>query len=78
MKLIINENKPIASVKAKPNIAKENKSDLRDGFLDVAETKLPNIIPAPIAAPVNPIVAIAPAINLAAINILSIILYILT
>lgn len=69
MKLIMSENNPIASVKANPNIANENKSDFKEGFLDVADTKFPNIIPAPIAAPVKPIVAIAPAINLEANNI---------
>lgn len=63
-------NNPTASVKEKPIIAKVNKSDLREGFLAVALTKLPNTIPAPIAAPVNPIVAIPAPINFDACNIL--------
>ena len=62
--------RPTASVREKPNIANVNKSDLNDGFLAVAFTKLPNITPAPIAAPVNPIVAIPAPINFDACNIL--------
>jgi len=51
-------------------MAKVNKSDLNDGFLDVPFTNDANINPLPIAPPVNPIVAIPPPINLAACNIL--------
>ena len=61
---IIKLNSPTASVNENPNIAKLNNSDLNDGFLDVALTKLPNIIPAPIAAPVKPIVDKPAPINL--------------
>lgn len=55
----------MASVKAKPKIDKENNSDFKEGFLEVPKTKDPKIIPAPIAAPVKPIVAIPAPINLA-------------
>ena len=57
---IINEKSPSASVKAKPKIAYENKSDLIDGFLDVEFIKAANTIPTPIPAPANPIV-VSPA-----------------
>lgn len=54
----------MASVNAKPKILILNNSDLKEGFLAVPNTKAPNITPAPIAAPVNPIVDNPAPINL--------------
>ncbi len=51
---IINANNAIASVKAKPKIAKRNISSFIVGFLDVPKIKEPKINPIPIPAPANP------------------------
>lgn len=67
----INENNPIASVKANPNIAYVNKSDLTDGFLDVELINAANTNPIPIPAPDNPIVDNPAPITFALNNIFS-------
>ena len=46
-KAIINENKAVASVSAKPKIQYLKSSSLRSGFLDNAIKKHPNTIPVP-------------------------------
>ena len=74
-KAIINENKAIASVKAKPKIASLNNSPCNDGFLDTPITKAPKTVPIPTPAPANPIVANPAPKNLADCNKIIIILY---
>ena len=53
-KAIIKAKRAIASVKAKPRIAKRNKSSLTKGFLPLAIIKEAKIKPIPIPAPANP------------------------
>ena len=51
---IIKENNPVASAKAKPNIAYENNCDLICGFLAVEAIKEEKIKPIPAPAPIKP------------------------
>ena len=51
------ENKPKASVKAKPKIAALINSCCKEGFLDIPKIKEPKTLPIPTPAPANPIVA---------------------
>lgn len=53
-KAIINANKAIASVNAKPKIANLNNSSLRFGFLETPKIKEAKITPIPTPAPANP------------------------
>ena len=56
-KAIIRANNPVASAKAKPNIAYENSWPLNEGFLATPNINAPNTIPIPTPAPAKPIVA---------------------
>lgn len=67
----INENNPVASVNANPNIAYVNKSAFTDGFLDVELINAENTIPIPTPAPDNPIVDNPAPITFALNNISS-------
>lgn len=66
---IIKANRPVASEKAKPNIAYENNCPLKDGFLATPKIRAPKTVPIPIPAPIKPVVARPVPINLAASNI---------
>lgn len=54
---IIKEKRAIASVNAKPKIAVLNKSAFKFGFLEIPYNNPANMIPIPIPAPANPVVA---------------------
>jgi hypothetical protein len=56
-KAIIKASRPTASVRAKLKIAYLKSSSRINGFLERARRKLPQTIPTPTPAPVNPIVA---------------------
>ena len=62
---IINANKAIASVKAKPKIAILNNSSFKDGFLEIPMISAPKTVPIPTPAPARPMVARPAPINLA-------------
>lgn len=64
------ENKPIASVRAKPKIVIENKEERKEGLRAVALIKEPKTIPIPTPAPANPKEANPAPINLALCNII--------
>ena len=53
-KEIINANKAIASVKAKPKIAVLNRSSFKSGFLEIPEINEAKIRPIPTPAPARP------------------------
>jgi len=53
-------NRPIASDRAKPKMAKAKSSPFSDGFLAYPMTRLPNTVPIPAPDPAHPTVA-APA-----------------
>ena len=57
---------PVASAKAKPNIAYANNCPLNDGFLDTPNIKAPKTTPIPTPAPIKPVVANPVPIILAA------------
>lgn len=67
-KAIINENKAIASVNAKPKIANLKSSCFNPGFLDILNNKAPKTVPIPTPAPARPIVANPAPINFADCN----------
>jgi hypothetical protein len=69
-KEIISENKPVASAKANPKIAKVNNWFRTCGFRAVDAIKEEKINPIPIPAPINPEQANPAPIYFAATNIL--------
>ena len=70
-KAIIKENKPVASARAKPKIAKLNNCPLICGFLAVEAISAEKIKPIPAPAPIKPEQANPAPKYLAAANILN-------
>lgn len=67
---IINANRPVASAKANPRIAKLNNCPLICGFLAVEAINEEKIKPIPAPAPINPEQAKPAPMYFAAVNIL--------